>query len=1086
MKNRKITSVIISICLILGLFPVVSFANAWDGTSKTEPSKNADGAYEITNAAKLAWFAENAGSNNAVLTNDIDLADKEWTPIGSKSSKYSGSFNGNGHTIRNLAINSLAEYTGLFGYVTGEVSGVNVTGECTYTGQGYSTSYTGGIAAYNEGKIEKCTSDVTVTTGGSYNYCGGIAGYNKGVISACINRGNVTSKTTSGMGGIAGDLNGGTIKLSANYGDVVNNNTSGGYYAGGIAGRIEGSSELCDVYNVGNIECYTSVGGIAGSVTNVNSIKNCYSSGNVNCLNASSSYAYYGAIASYGYSSNPISKMSNCYFLKTDTINASLSAVQKSNSDTVKAVSDAELKSGDIIALIGGAFEIDSTENPINNGYPILKWQNPNASYKAVITVSPKNASVILKNSVNEEIAGTNTDGAYIFDNLPKDKYTYTVSRDEDDYIPQNGEFTIDTSDYYNTAELVPNMYDIAFTVSPSNADFSLKLNDTELPAVKNENGVYEYLLPNGSYTYIASAFGYAKETDSITVNKAAAEKTVTLTKLPTAKITFSLTDKTANTALDNFRMEVKSGGKTIDAEVDGSYMLPVGAYIYKVMCSGYAKCVGEFTVTEDDITAGTKIITLETEPSAAWDGDLDEPAYSDGAWQIATGNELAWFAGYVNGTQTTEKTGVSCDAYLTADIDLGDEISWTPIGETTYTNPYEGTFNGKGHTVTGLYINTDKTYLGLFGNSADSTVIKNLTVEGNIISTSTSSTAYVGGIVGYNNYGNVYNCISRVNIRSAGDYTGGICGYSRGSYSKTSEIVQCANQGSISYKENTTGKYKGGICGYTQYVDIRECANEADIASNGNFAGGIVGEMGYNCCIEDCYNSGKVTSGAFAAGGMAGSANGYSGSDILVNCYSVGHVTSLASVSDNIGALIGDHKGGDVKNSYCLIEEDGVNKGLEPVGKSSGIKPAATVKTSADEMRTILDGLNTNKVWTQNNKQNSGYPILKWQEVHEDGIKIDGIILTSDNAAVNTGRHKIEIDYSDAGKNTENGLLALAMYSSNGTLEKLWLADKTYKISADYDMPDGAVIKVLFWKDNLEPIIKEPIKINVSDAISD
>lgn len=1297
----KITSIIISICLILNIFPVISFAEGWDGTTKTEPTKDENGTYVITNAQELAWFADDAkygSSKNAVLKADIDLGDNEWTPIGkSNYDEYSGSFDGNGHTVSGLKVSNSA-YAGFFGYVTGKVSNLTVTGELTYTS--YSTSYAGGIAGYNKGTIENCVSDTLIS---GKPTCGGIAGVNEGTITGCINKGNI-SASSEDAGGIAGSAKGGIISLCINYGTVESTSYS---YAGGIAGRAQGETAIENVYNTGDISGRY-VGGIAGYVYSSSvSINNAYSAGSINCTGS-----YVGGIAGQTGYNVSADRITNCYFLKTDTVNNDLYAVQKASNDREDLCGKTEdvLKSADFISSLGGSFEADSTENPLNKGYPILKWQNPNASYKAVITVSPANSLVSLVNSKGEEINGSFEDGVYIFDNLSKGDYTYTVSQNEGDYKSENVSFTIANADYYKTVTLLPNTYTVSFSVTPDYAEFSLKLGDTLLAPSKLENGNYEYSLPNGSYKYSADAFGFETKTDSITVNKENLETSVMLERLPSAGITFSLTDKTSGLAIDNFRTEVKNGDYSVTAETDGSYVLPAGIYSYKVMCSGYAKCIGEFEVSQSDIDADSKIITLETEPSAAWDGDSDEPAYTDGVWQISTGNELAWFAEYINGMQTTEVSDASYNAVLTKDIDLGGEMNWTPIGPNSY-KAYSGVFDGQGHTVSGLYINTTSACQGLFGKITLSAVIKNLTVEGNVKTTSASSYAYAGGICGYNYKGEITNCINKVNVTSDGGRTGGICGASEGDGSLSAKISQCANCGDISY-EAGTGQYKGGITGESKYTNISECSNSGNIMGNGNFAGGIAGDLYSGSLVTDCYNSGNITVNGYSVGGVAGRMDMY-GSYGIVNCYSVGEVQSTLDNPQNCGALIGLYSGGLNTNCYCLIDDNGINSGLSAIGKVSyGTPEEVTVQSSADEMRSILEDLNTNNVWTQNNKLNNGYPILLWQntlaeytatftvnpntadfklllndiviapvraengvyeyslkagnynytasadgfysetetvnientdidktitlekipdtniykividvtpdeaqviltdtdnnritgnyengiytfeklasgeykytvsydagdyipqngtitiddrdisrtvelelrkhtvtftlspsdmdfvlrfgnniiepvttengvyeyniangiytytaskngfyssndeitvngedtdieitltEIPEKTVTIDGEILKSDNAAVSAGQHCIDVDYSRIGTDIENGLLVLAVYNRNGGLEKVWLADETYVLSAEYDVPEGAVIKVLFWKNDLEPIIN-PVKID-------
>lgn len=344
MKSKRLTSVMISICFILGLFPAISFAQSWDGTSKTEPTKNADGAYAITSAEELAWFAGNAGGNNAILTDDIDLANKEWSPIAaSASAKYTGTFDGNGHTISRLKISANAQYLGLFGYIGsgGTVKNLSVSGEVVYTGTS-TDSYTGGLSAYSEGAVENCLSDVDVTGKGRIGGITGQIGITDAKIASC-----------------------------ANCGTITNTSTSGSYYTGGIVGYINVSTTLKDIYNTGDVTAGKYAGGIAGYVGNLNSITNAYSTGAINC----SDTTYRGGIAvTLSFSvSTMAKKITNCYFLQNSTVNKDLLAFTKTTRDDLCGKTENEMKSAEFSALLGTEFTKDAKN--INSGYPILKWQ---------------------------------------------------------------------------------------------------------------------------------------------------------------------------------------------------------------------------------------------------------------------------------------------------------------------------------------------------------------------------------------------------------------------------------------------------------------------------------------------------------------------------------------------------------------------------------------------------------------------------------------------------------------------------------------------------------------------------------------
>lgn len=209
--------------------------NAWDGKTKTEPKKDANGVYLIGTAAELAWFAATDGKTSAKLTADIDLAGFDWTPL----NKFYGTFDGDGHMVKNLYINSASYPLGLFGYLkTGaKVTNLGVTGNVTCTAK--SNAQAGGIAGYLESNaaIENCYSSVNVT---SKKHGGGIAGYtNAGSnITNCYASGNITttSKNECFLGSICGssysNTNGATLTNCYSIGDVTGSSGTASYLGG--------------------------------------------------------------------------------------------------------------------------------------------------------------------------------------------------------------------------------------------------------------------------------------------------------------------------------------------------------------------------------------------------------------------------------------------------------------------------------------------------------------------------------------------------------------------------------------------------------------------------------------------------------------------------------------------------------------------------------------------------------------------------------------------------------------------------------------------------------------------------------------
>ena len=210
--------------------------NAWDGKTKTEPKKDGNGVYLIGTAAELAWFAATDGKSSAKLTADIELAGYDWTPL----KKFYGTFDGQGHVIRNLYINSTSNTLGLISYLQGgaSVTGLGITGSVTCTNN-TRIAQAGGIGGYmyDKASITQCWSAVNVT---SNKHAGGIAGYTAGgsIITNCYASGNITttSKNECFLGGICGSFysntNGATLTNCYSIGDVTGTSGTASYLGG--------------------------------------------------------------------------------------------------------------------------------------------------------------------------------------------------------------------------------------------------------------------------------------------------------------------------------------------------------------------------------------------------------------------------------------------------------------------------------------------------------------------------------------------------------------------------------------------------------------------------------------------------------------------------------------------------------------------------------------------------------------------------------------------------------------------------------------------------------------------------------------
>ena len=212
---------------------------------------------------------------------------------------------------------------------------------------------------------------------------------------------------------------------------------------------------------------------------------------------------------------------------------------------------------------------------------------------------------------------------------------------------------------------------------------------------------------------------------------------------------------------MPDLRIQVMHNGNSLSVSPDGFYNLPEGEYTWVIKAKGYGKQTGTVHLKKDE----TVKVTLSE--SNAWDGESKEEVTpnAQGIYEIGTGAELAWFAEQVNAG-----TGKNYDAVLTDDIDLG-EYPFMPIGATIKysTKPYAGIFDGKDHTISGVNIESDGNYVGLFGalqgTSSKYAEVKNLTVKGTV----KSDGSFLGGIAGNAKYAKIVNCHNYTDVTASG-----------------------------------------------------------------------------------------------------------------------------------------------------------------------------------------------------------------------------------------------------------------------------------------------------------------------------
>ena len=289
---------------------------------------------------------------------------------------------------------------------------------------------------------------------------------------------------------------------------------------------------------------------------------------------------------------------------------------------------------------------------------------------------------------------------------------------------------------------------------------------------------------------------------------------------------------------------------------------------------------------------------------------DLGYTIESNGSYTVTSADGLMNIAELVNGGKS--------DINITLDknIDLTGK-DWTPIG-TSVDNSYKGTFDGGGHTITGLTFTTNDKYAGLFGWLNKAGTVKNVVMEGVQI---TSNQIYGGSI-------------------------GGVVGYSWGT------IENCSVSGSVS---GTV--YVGGVVGAQIDGSITGCSSSATVKGMVD-VGGVAGQTNGGATLTACYATGNVTleidpKKNIAGGGLVGMNAGSS----LLACYATGNVTSTGSSTGNvsIGGFLGENYTTVTACYWKNNHEQGIGYNKE------GIAPEATkVDGSVVTWQKAVDAMNT------------------------------------------------------------------------------------------------------------------------------
>ena len=886
----------------------------------------------INNAEDLVTFAETVANGNTyegktvTLAADIDLSsadsgslspaeadsnDVDFNGIGSADKRFAGTFDGQGHTIKGIAINTAENVAGLFAATTNTATIKDFTATGTLTCTAATPAFTkqlfgiGGIVGVNRGTISGVTSNIAVTASTGFT-TGGIAGFNAGEVNAYGTsqygnailtdengqKGNITSCIVNAdvygykiVGGIVGE-NAGNIDSCLVFGDVENATYGGKNGTGGIAGRNGCNNNAYETGNITNCGVFGKVesngdkwiGGIAG-----------FSSGN------------------YGNPKATSSSIKNCFFVGTK------STKQSSYNNAI-------------------AGNQESLDGYVENNYA-LTYNNSGSSEKE--TGIKKDKSWF---STTEAASALSSGSRWV---VPQSTDAVTALLKENGFEGFVAPLALASSDAtevstsWSGMNTVKTSYIEGQTFDMGSLKCGVTYSDgvtAGIPLVASKTDAFT-VEDNGSKVTVSTEDGAYSLNFTVTV---AAKKVSKIAGIwgsyaPTVTTyspgdTLDLTGLKARITYDN--------GTTEDVVFDTT--LP----------EGWTVNLTSPLTAEQNGTALKLTYTLDgvaTEFAPCYNGSASTPVTisvlaapskdEENNYLISSVDDLTWFAAQVN-----QRGNVSYKAKQTADLDLSG-LAVTPIGNST-SKAFTGTYDGNGYKITysaSTSFVCDSGY-GLVAVLDENGTVKNVTTTGELAISQIYGAAIAGYVTGAG--ATVENCTNQAAITAKQGYAGGIVGSLTGA---NSTIKNCKNEGAIS----TNNTAVGGIVGNVNVVaTITGCTNKGDLTSTATYyysIGGIAGGCS-KATISQCINDGNITATCAAAGISASLSNG----GVISQCANHGAVTSSKSGAAGIVKTISDAETSvtDCYNMGSITSTDNSSttgvSGI--VGDYSGNKSGATI----------------------------------------------------------------------------------------------------------------------------------------------
>ena len=1059
----------------IALLNAENAADVWDGTGDTDWHNYEQTTFEISTAEQLAGLAQlmkdwtdDFIDKTIKLTADIDLGNREWTPIGDSDWSFGGTFDGQGHTIGGLYINNSSQNQGLFGYVdkSAIVQNLIVTGSVTT-----SKEYTGGIVGRsprNKGTVRNCGFYGTVTATGT---SGGVVGGGN-ALNCWYYR---TDEAASNLGVCGGPATNcvmissadpmkaaklETLKTAAPDTGKVWSWKAGDAYPTLIdppktitmqpispdcaavvtAGETVLNAEnkyTCEV--TGDTVTITVSGSGEPIYCTANEGENAYTTEGENAnltelKSGSTTFNKNDLPKTYYYGTGEDFRLLAAWNSAVSGKNVSITEANQLKALARMVNSGKDSMAGKTI-MLGADIRLNNDAVPTsgNQWTPIGTEKNP---FKGTFTGYSRSGGYAAISDLSDDLFGvvdnSKTKIQYVTISGGKGRLVTTLISGTVENCMSTAEVTgaggglvgtstdtVKNSYYYN--ENCKNIVAVSGDGTITNCYY---LADTSTWGQTGDTGArteaefkagrvtWELNGKDAVYRYNVTTYWSMGENDLPCLETYNAVYELTLTVNGTLP-------EGASLQLGDASIKVLTDGNTqyvYRANSYGAPMVPVSAEVpdgYQVMYSPNAPTNGKFKI--DGFTKANNYYTVEfVKGDISWyEANKDSKSYA-----FKTADELVGFSLLVNGSTGTRENFEGWTLTLADNINL-DGIAWTPIGQS---NAFSGTFDGKGHTIEDMSANVTSGYAGLFGNLTGT--VKNVQVTGSV--TASGNVRAAGGIVGYSAGGTVQNCLSKVNI--------------------SAPQVNCPVGGVVGESSNKPNDN-------TASSTVNLCWNEGTVTGGSDSTGGIVGKNSKGT-VTNCANFGAVK-GSSTAGGIVGRG-------AVANSYNLGDVTGTEGRAYGISS-------GAATNSYYLCK---LNGAVEQKYIKDSSSEAQNITATTEDNKTVykVDGTELVELLNKNrstytewiNKQaapNNPVHITRWDGSFEPGV--EGVITLvydpngGEGAAV-TEQQRVE---GDTGSFTIKSDTELGFKHENGTF--LGWSTNPYAKTADNRYAAGKTVSV-------------------------